>query len=780
MDHLKVIGKSIPKKESRDKVTGAAKYTGDRMEAGMLHARMVTSPYAHAAIVKIDTSRAWQIRGVRAILTGEDCDVLTGEEIRDRPVIAKDKVRFFGETVAVVVADSEACALRAALFIDVQYNPLPVVNSPTEALRFDAPLVHEKLGEYDKAPGVVSRPGTNIASIIQIRKGEMEKGWNESNTVIETSVAFVPSDHAAMETRSAVAEIRPDGYIHIETSSQAPFAVKKYMGIYFRIDPGKIIVETPFVGGGYGGKAAIQLELVAYIASKAVGGRKVKIVNTREEDMVTSPGHIGLEAAVKLGCSQEGKITAAEIIYRFDGGAYCDKSSDVARAAAADCTGPYAIDNLFCDCLTVYTNHPYASAYRGYGHSELTFAIERAMDALADKLQLDPMELRLRNIVTPGDISPTRNVLNSSNLGDLQECMRRLRTLIEWDDWTVRRVDAYKIRAKGISCSWKNSSMDPDAGSGAIVSFNPDGSMNLECGVVEIGTGTKTVLAQMLAERMRMDPDQIHVRYPIHTQITPEHWKTVASRGTFMAGRAVLKAADDAIRQLLDIAACVLRVDPEDLEVGRGNIFVKADPSVQIAIKDICYGYTYPNGNAIGGQIIGRGHYIQRQMTYLNPETGEGNPGPEWNVAAQAVEIELDTRDYTYKILKAVSVIDAGKVLNPKTAEGQVMGAMSMGLGFANRETFLFDNQGVIGNATLRDYHLFRYGEQPEYVVQFVENPCLEAPFGARALGEHGLIGMPAALASALSRAAGVPLNRLPLFPELVWQTVMEARHDSV
>ncbi len=167
-------------------------------------------------------------------------------------------------------------------------------------------------------------------------------------------------------------------------------------------------------------------------------------------------------------------------------------------------------------------------------------------------------------------------------------------------------------------------------------------------------------------------------------------------------------------------------------------------------------------------------------MTYLNPETGEGNPGPEWNVAAQAVEIELDTRDYTYKILKAVSVIDAGKVLNPKTAEGQVMGAMSMGLGFANRETFLFDNQGVIGNATLRDYHLFRYGEQPEYVVQFVENPCLEAPFGARALGEHGLIGMPAALASALSRAAGVPLNRLPLFPELVWQTVMEARHDSV
>ncbi|MBP1157404.1 MULTISPECIES: xanthine dehydrogenase family protein molybdopterin-binding subunit [unclassified Paenibacillus] len=780
MDHLKVIGKSIPKKESLDKVTGAAKYTGDRVEAGMLHARMMTSPYAHAAIVKIDTSQAWQIKGVRAILTGEACDMLTGEEIRDRPIIAKDKVRYFGETVAVVVADSEASALQAVYLIKVQYKILPVVNSPTEAMRFDAPLVHEKLGEYDKAPGVISRPGTNIASIIKIRKGDLERGWKDCETIIENSVAFPPSDHAAMETRSALAEIRPDGHIIIETSSQAPFAVKKYMGLYFHMDSGKIIVKTPFVGGGYGGKAAIQLELIAYIASKAVGGRKVKIVNTREEDMVTSPAHIGLEARVKLGSTREGKITAAEIIYQFDGGAYCDKSSDVSRAAAGDCTGPYAIDNLYCDCLTLYTNHPYASAYRGYGHSELTFAIERAMDALADKLKMDPMELRMKNIVAPGDTSPTRNVLNSSNLGHLQECMQRMRILIEWDDWTVRRVDAHKVRAKGISCCWKNSSMDPDASSGAIVSFNADGSLNLESGVVEIGTGTKTVLAQMLAERMRMDPEQIHVRFPIHTQITPEHWKTVASRGTFMAGRAVLKAADDAIRQLLDIAACVLRVDPEDLELGRGNIFVKADPSVQIAVKDICYGYKYPNGNSIGGQIIGEGHYIQRQMTYLNPETGEGNPGPEWNVAAQAVEIELDTREYTYKMIKAVSVIDAGKVLNPKTAEGQVIGAMSMGLSFANRETFHFDNEGIIYNPSLRNYHLIRYGEQPEYVVEFVENPCLEAPFGARALGEHGLIGMPAALASALSRAAGVPLNRLPLFPECVWKTVMEAQHDSV
>jgi CO/xanthine dehydrogenase Mo-binding subunit len=777
---LEAIGTSIPKKESFDKATGAARYTGDRTDAGMLYARMAISPYAHARILGIDTAEAERVQGVRAILTGDASDVLTGEEIRDRPIIAKDRVRFFGETVAVVVADTEVQAKRAADLIRVRYEPLPVINSPVEALRKDAPLIHEKLGEYEKAEGVVSIPGTNVASLIKIRKGDIDKGWRESVVVVENTISFMPSDHAAMEPRSAVAEIRPDGHILIETSSQAPFAVKKYMGLYFGIDPGWIIVKTPFVGGGYGGKAAIQLELVAFLASRAVGGRKVKIINTREEDMVTSPGHIGLDATVRLGSTQAGKITAAEIVYRFDGGAYDDKSSDVARAAAVDCSGPYAIEHLYCDCLTLYTNHPYAAAFRGYGHAELTFAMERAVDALAEKLHMDPWELRMRNIVMPGDTAPTRDVLTSSNLGDLKTCMERLRTLADWDDWQIRQVDANTVRAKGISCFWKNSSMDPNAGSGAIISFNQDGSLNLETGVVEIGTGTKTVLAQMLAERMKMSPDRIHVKFKVNTEITPEHWKTVASRGTFLAGRAVLRAADDVIRQLLEIAACVLRADPDDLELGREKVFVRADPSIQIDVKDICYGYTYPNGNSIGGQIIGRGHYIQRRMNYLNPETGEGTPGPEWNVGAQAVEIELDTRDYSYKLLKAISVHDAGKVLNPKGALGQVMGAISMGLSFASRETFLFNDQGIIDNPTLRDYHLIRYGENPEYVVEFIENPCLDAPFGARALGEHGLIGMPAALAGALSRAAGVQLNRLPLFPETIWRTKMGEQHDSL
>ena len=238
-----------------------------------------------------------------------------------------------------------------------------------------------------------------------------------------------------------------------------------------------------------------------------------------------------------------------------------------------------------------------------------------------------------------------------------------------------------------------------------------------------------------------------------------------------MAGRAVLKAADDIILQLKEIAACILRAPMEDLEVGYEKVFLRDDPTINIAVKEIAYGYTFPNGNAIGGQMIGSGTYILRHLTGLDRETGAGKPGPEWTVGAQGVEIEIDTRTYRYRLLKAVSVIDIGRVLNQKTAEGQVMGAMNMGLSFAGRETFIFDEFARVLNPQLRTYRPMRYGEQPEYVVDFVQTPQIDAPYGARGAGEHGLIGMPAALANSLSTALRADLNHLPLIPELLWRT---------
>ncbi|ANB59687.1 xanthine dehydrogenase family protein molybdopterin-binding subunit [Anoxybacteroides amylolyticum] len=774
-----MIGKSVIRKEAWEKVTGKAKYTLDIVSDGTLHAKLVTSPYAHARILEIRTEKAYTIPGVRAILTGEGLP-LTGEDLRDRPPIAWEKVRYHGEVVAVVVADTLVQAEQAAQHLSITYEPLRVVGSPKEALNEGAPLLHEHLATYQKEKYTYPEPGTNIAHRTKIRKGSMEKGWAESEVIVEASFSFSPSDHAAMETRCATAEIQADGTIVITASTQAPFMIKRLISEYFGEEVGKVVVHTPFVGGAYGGKAPVQLELLAYLAAKAVGGKKVSVWNTREQDMVTSPVHIGMEATVKLGATKDGKITAAEILFLFDGGAYSDKAIDVTRAAAADCTGPYRIDNVWCDSLCVYTNHPYASPFRSFGHCEQAFAVERTIDLLAEKLQMDKLAIRQRNAILPGDTTPTQVVLNKSNVGNLPACIARVHELIEWDDWQRIEINSRLVRAKGVSCSWKTSTIDTDASSGAIITFNTDGSVNLITGVVEIGTGTKTVLAQILAEKLKMDINDIHVKMDIDTQTTPEHWKTVASRGTFMAGRAVLSAADDVIHQLKAIAACVLRVSSEDLEVGYGNVFLRDNPSVYIPIKEIAYGYKYPNGNAIGGQIIGHGHYILRHLTPLDKETGEGKPGPEWTVCAHAVEVEFDKRDYTYRIIKAVSVIDIGKVLNEKAALGQVMGAMSMGLSFASRETFLFDRFERVLNAQFRTYRPLRFGEHPEYIADFVYTPQIDAPYGSRGVGEHGLIGMPAALANALSTAAEVPLNQLPLLPELIWRIKEGWFDDSV
>ncbi|WP_422614951.1 xanthine dehydrogenase family protein molybdopterin-binding subunit [Cohnella caldifontis] len=775
---MHAVGQSVYRKDGWDKVTGTAVYTDDMRMAGMLHAALRISPYAHARIKTVDWEEAGNMTGVRAVLLGESAPLI-GEEIRDRPPIAYGKVRYHGEPVAVVVADTPMLARDAADRIRVEYEPLPVLGSPSAVIQPGAPLVHERLGQYEVSPKIYPVANTNIANRTKIRKGDAEKAFTECEVTAENEISFSPSHHAAIETKCCIVKIAADGTVFIITSSQAPYMVKKLLSSAFGIEVGKIEVHTPLVGGAYGGKATIQWEILAYLASRAVGGKPVKLYYTREEDILTAPCHVGLDARVKLGCTADGKLLAAEMVYLFDGGAYADKSPDLSRAGGVDCTGPYRIENVSCDSYSVYTNHPYPGPFRGFAHSEVLFAFERTMDLLAHKLGMDPLELRRINAIVPGDRTPTQVLLNPSNVGNLPRCLERLEALMNWREGRLTRLSARKVRAKGISGIWKNSTIDPFASSGVLLLFNPDGSLNLLSGVVEIGTGTKTALAQMVAEKLKMDVGRIHVKMEVDTRTIPEHWKTVASRGTFMAGRAALAAADDLIRQLKDIASCVLRCVPDDLEVGGERVYLRDDPRTGLPFPQIVYGYTYPNGNAIGGQIVGRGHYILRHLTYLDPETGAGRTGPEWTVGAQGVEVEYDERDHTYVITKAVSVIDIGRVLNPKAAKGQVMGAMSMGLSFAGRETFEFTPGGIVQNPQFRTYRPLRFGEHPEYIVDFVETPQLDAPFGARGIGEHGLIGMPAALANALSLASGTNLNRLPLVPETIWRR-KRASHDSL
>lgn len=765
------IGVDTIRKEAWDKVTGRAKYTADTLPPETLHVKMLTSIYAHAEIINIDISRALKSKGVQAIITGDYNPVLTGSMIKDRPPIARGKVRYFGEPVAVVVANSEEDAMRAVHFIKVEYKPLTVVNSIGDALKPNATLVHENLATYFY-PGTHVYPvhHSNIMDHVKIRKGNMDSGWKESEVIMESSFTIPQSDHLAMETRNAQAEILPNGTIIIHTSSQAPFTVKEELAKTFSIPEGNIIVRTPLVGGAFGGKATVQLEFIAYLASLAVEGKAVKIANSREEDIMSSPSKLGAEAKIKVGSTKEGMIKAMEVTYYVGCGAYADTGPRMAKSMAVDCSGPYNIENIHCDAISVYTNHTYSTSYRGFGHVVSTFCIERILDKLATKLNMDPLDLRFKNAIKENDHSPTQDKITWSNTGDLKSCINKLKPLINWDEGSLIKTKEGKIRAKGVSCLWKTSDSPVNASSGAILTFNTDGSINLSIGATEIGPSMKTTAAMILAEKMKMDVDHVHVFMHVDTQVSPKHWKTVASMTTFMVGNAILDAAENAMDQLKDIASIALKCSKNDLDIENRRVYLKDNPDIFIEFKDIVHGYKYSEDSAIGGQIIGHGTYIMKHLAPMDKETGKGKTGTSWTVGAQAVEIEYDPTLHTFRLLKAATVMDVGKVLNPKTARGLIMGGMSMGLGLATREEFVYDDDGILENTSLRTYKLIRFGENPDYFVDFVETPQIDAPFGARGLAEHGIIGIPAALANAMSLAVDVDFDCIPIYPEKIWE----------
>lgn len=777
MKDLKVVGKSHIRIDGLDKITGKQIYVNDNHSNDMLHAVMKTSPHAHANIISIDTEKAKTAPGVRAVVTGEDLPFVVGLYLGDKYPLARGKVRHFGEAVAAVVADSEAEALEALDLIKIKYEQLDPVLTIEDAISNETVLVHEDLANYKHISAIHPEPGTNIANRTKIRKGSLEVGFEESDVIIDETFHYMGGDHVAMETRATIAEIQSDGQIIISSTTQAPFVVRALISEFFNIPTGKIVVKAPPIGGGFGGKAGIQLEALAYLLSKAVGGRKVKIVNTREQDLTASPGRIGFEGRVKLGCTKDGKIKAMDLLYLFDAGAYSDYSVNISRAAAIASTGPYNVDNVSCDSLCVYTNHPFTNAYRGFGHMELAYAIERALDVMAVKLDMDPARIRAINSIKPGDFSPTGSLMDG-NTGDLVKCIDKAKELLKWEDGTYEKIDEHRVRAKSLTCLWKAPAMPTNTDAGAIITFNEDGTMNLHCSIVEIGQATQTGLAQILAEKFNTTIDKVHIVKEINTMISPHDWATAASRATFMAGNAVIQAADDAIKQIKNIASQVLRCTTDDLHVGEDRVYIEDLPHVGLPLHEVVLGYVYPNGNAIVGQVIGKGRYIARGLTDIDKETGKGQPALEWTLGAEGVEVELDLRDFSYKVLKAVAVLDAGKIINPPMARGQIVGAIGMGLSFASNEVFNYNTRGQVINNSLRGFKIMRYGEQPEYLIDYVETPQKDGPYGARGIGEQAIIGIPAALINALSRALGVQLKTLPLTPETLWKAKKEAEEQ--
>jgi CO/xanthine dehydrogenase Mo-binding subunit len=773
----KIIGSSVRRKESLDKVNGRILYTADENTQTMLHAALKTSPHAYAKIISIDTTAALKMKGVRAILTGEDVPNNIGLYLCDKPPIARDFVRHFGETVAAVVADNLSDAERAAEAIKVSYEPLKAILSPKEALSKDADILHKDMKDYSHIDPIHPEPGSNIANRTKIRKGDVDSAIKEAKALVDVSVSIPPGDHVAMEPRVSICEIKKSGEVYITSATQAPFVVKGLMSAFYDIEPGKIIVDSPCVGGGFGGKAGIQLEGLAYLLSKAVQGKKVKLKNTREQDLVTSPGHIGLEARVILAVDDKHQFSAMSLDYHFNSGAYADYAVNVSRAAAISCTGPYNVANVRCDSLCVYTNMPFATAYRGFGHIEMGFAIERAIDEMADKLDIDPCELRRINGIRAGHKTPVGSKMNDST-GDIITCFSEVEEMLGGPIGQIEKVNEHTIRSKGMAGLWKAPAMPTNTDAGAILTFNADGSVNINTGIVEIGQGTKTGLAQIASEVLDIPINKIHVEWKVNTRTSPSDWATAASRGLFMAGIAVYEACIDAIKQMKEVSAMVLKVPARDLVVKNERIYVNDDPDHGLNISEVGLGYVYPNGNAIVGQIIGKGRYIAKELTDIDPETGQGHPDLEWTLGAEGVEVEVDLRTGQYKLLQAVCCIDVGKVINPDIARGQIVGGMNMGIGYSIYEGFKFNSRGQVTNDSLRDFKIMRLSHAPKYQVKFLETAQQDGPFGARGLGEQSVIGMPGAISNALSRAIGKSINTLPITGESIWHKLQGGQND--
>ncbi len=781
---LRYVSKDIPRKDGVEKVTGSAVYVADMVLPGMLYAKVVKSPYAYARIKSINTSEAEKIPGVRAVITGKELNYKVGLYVVDKDILAKDFARYQGEPVAAVAADSELIAEMACEKIKVEYEELEPVMDPREALKPDAPLVHPDLGNYSYMKGVFQpRPKTNIPHVQKIRHGDIEKGFKEADLVVETSFYNPPVQHVALETHVAITQALPGNKVLIYTSAQSPFTVRSLFSVCFGIPLENIRVKVPYVGGGFGGKAGIHLEPLTYVLSKKAGGRPVKLMMTREEEFNTIPSRQGLYSDFKTGVTKDGKITALEANYYWDAGAYADYGVNVGRAGAYAGAGPYEVPNCKIDSYIVYTNKVFGTAYRGFGHLEVLWGIERNMDIVARKLGMDPVEFRMKNVLRQGAYTITGEKITRSH-GHVYDCLDAVAKDIKWSGYKSeeereKEKKTGKVRGKGVALLHKAPAMPTFTSTAIILKFNENGSVDLMTSLTDYGQGTYTALAQIAAEILKMPIERINVPWDSDTSFTPYDWQTVASKGAFMSGNATIAAAEDALRQIKEIAAQVLKCDVADLVCEDEKVYLIHNPDEYLEYKQIVNGYVYPDGTSIGGPVIGRGRYIAQGLTNLDPETGQGLPALDWTYGAHGAEIEIDIETGEIHVIRLASAFDVGQTLNEGLARGQIIGGVIQGLGSALTEEFKFSKDGKFLNASFVDYKILTAKDLPDSMEQYlIENPQHDGPFGARGVAEHPMISVPSVIGNALYDALGIDYFRLPLTSERIYFGIKSGKKE--
>ncbi len=743
---MNVISRSVPPQDVTEKVTGAAKYTDDYMFPDMLFARTLRSPHPHAKVLSIHTEKAKALAGVKAVLTYKDVpgENLHGLVYRDWPVLCGDVVRYTGDAVAIVAAETEEIASEALKLIEVAYEPLPVVGDPEYAHKPEAPVLHP------------NHPTGNLLKHIKVRHGDVEQGFAEADVIVEHEYRTPTTEHAFLEPECAIGV--PNGYtdhkkLTVYVGSQIPYQDRDQIGLAMGIPATDVRVIGTLIGGGFGGKEDIAGQIhVAMLAT--VTGKPVKMLYSRQESLIFHPKRHATIIRIKTGATKDGKLIAVQAELYGDGGAYASLSDKVMTRATTHATGPYEVPNAKIDCYAMYTNNVPSGAFRGFGVTQSAFAVEQNMDMLAEKLNIDPIEFRRMNAQKVGVTTATGQLLRESVglLETIDDVKGDMVAKSNGHGFQWKWREGHKAYAWGVACAYKNTGLGggaPDKSEAEIEAFE-DGTIEVRTAAADMGQGIAHVVAQCAAEEMHIAYENVKVLL-CDTDLTPNGGPTTASRQTFMTGNAARLAAVALREAITNSAAEMLDVPPEKIYYEEGLLRSN--------------GHSVPMGKVVTW-MKESGLSPKTRHEYWGPKTQPLGTGGDmhfaFSYATQAALVEVDTDTGEVHVLKILSSTDIGRAINPLMLQGQIEGGIIMAMGNCMSEAFILED-GVPWSRLLSRYKMPSIKHTPEIISRLVEHRSSDGPYGAKGVGEIPSINTTPAICNAIYNATGVRIFKIPV-----------------
>jgi CO/xanthine dehydrogenase Mo-binding subunit/aerobic-type carbon monoxide dehydrogenase small subunit (CoxS/CutS family) len=750
------VGRVQVRPDALQKVTGTATYTDDLKFKDMLYGRVKRAEVPHAILRHLDVSKARALPGVQAVLTAENlpAERTHGLVSPDWPILVGvgERIRYVGDAVAIVAADTYLIATRALDLITPEFEPQPVVKGPVEAHNAGAPILHD-MG--------------NLLKHIRVRKGDVEHGFNQADLVLEHNFQTQIAEHLFMEPECSIARLTPEGQMEVYVGSQIPYSDREQVARALGWPEERVRVVGQIVGGAFGGKEDIAGQIHAALLAQ-VTRRPVKLLFDRFESILVHPKRHATQIRVKVGAKKDGCLIAIQTELYGDTGAYASLGENVMERATTHSTGPYEVPNVRSDCYAMYTNNPPAGAFRGFGVTQSIFAIESMMDMLAQELSMDPVDLRRKNALREGSTLSTGQVLHES-VGML-DCMDKVEAEMKkrgGDHPFASRIEGSIRKAWGFAAAYKNTGFGGGAkdAASAEVELLADGMLEARTSSAEVGQGLSTVLQMVVAEELDVPPSHVNVLL-MDTDLTPDGGATTASRQTFVSGNAVRLAARALRQAIVGVLAEKYDLSPDRIRF-LGDQVEAGNHRIPLA--------------SIVGIMNAEGHEARVRYEYQAPETRPLGVGGDthfaYSFAAQAVEVSVDTRTGEVAVNQVITANDVGKCLNPLGLQGQAEGGVMMGIGGALMENFIVDD-GIIFTDRMARYRIPSMLHTPEIISFVIEHPTREGPYGAKGVGEIAGIPTAPAIINAIYNAVGVRVDRLPADYEFIWKSLEKKKNS--